>query len=324
MSSFKSKTALLGGILDYAGTFPPAQLPLSDALKESVAFRDTGKHPWLSTRMALGMRDLQQVTQEMLLSIAGPGTTWVFTAIATNGDEATRGTYLRSMESDLEVIDGFNEVGRHGICRRFINAYETKLPSQPQIAMQAVGELRRLLEMHAKGIRPIFEIDLSGPWRERLAGVAQSIQNRLENDNKRVSRPGLKVRTGGTGSASAEQLCRVIFLCASHSMCFKATQGLHEALTHDGAFGFLNVFSALNYHWILGESKFGEIEMLELLSDQDPGAFEFGDRYLRWRDHRISIDEIEAARQEHQGCFGSCSLSEPDESLARFFSNQMR
>lgn len=323
MSSFKSKTALLGGILDYAGTFPPARLPLSDALKESVAFRNNGKHPWLSTRMALGVQDLRQVTEDLLLSVAGPGTTWVFTAIAAKGDEATQSTYLRSVESDLEVIDGFNEVGRHGICRRFINAYETKLPSQPQIAQQTVGEVVQLLSMHAKGIRPIFEIDLSGPWRERLAGVAQSIQNRPDHENKRGSQPGLKVRTGGADAASAEQLCRVISECASYSMCFKATQGLHEALSHDGAFGFLNVFSALNYHWILGESKFGKIEILELLSDPDPGAFDFGERYLRWRNHRISIDEIEAARQEHQGCFGSCSLSEPDESLSRFFSNQM-
>ena len=49
---------------------------------------------------------------------------------------------------------------------------------------------------------------------------------------------------------------------------------------------------------------------LDLLEERDPSAVSFGESGVQWRDHMLSLDVLERAR-ERMTTFGSCSFREP-------------
>jgi hypothetical protein len=135
-----------------------------------------------------------------------------------------------------------------------------------------------------------------------------------------------KVRTGGVTSdafPAADVLARFIADCARLGVPFKATAGLHHPLrgeqwlTYDvGAptatmFGFLNVFVAAS----LARTGADEQTLRGALEERQPGAFDFRDDGLRWRDRAVPLDELTATRRDLALSFGSCSFREPVDDL---------
>lgn len=55
----------------------------------------------------------------------------------------------------------------------------------------------------------------------------------------------LKLRCGGAYAPTAEELAAAIVHCVEHGRPFKLTAGLHSAVAHDGAHGFVNVMAAV-------------------------------------------------------------------------------
>jgi hypothetical protein len=54
---------------------------------------------------------------------------------------------------------------------------------------------------------------------------------------------------------------------------------------------------------------------LQLLDEQSSQAFQFDVDGVGWRQHRLSRNEIAAARQSFAISFGSCSFMEPIDDL---------
>jgi hypothetical protein len=52
-----------------------------------------------------------------------------------------------------------------------------------------------------------------------------------------------------------------------------------------------------------------------LLEEQSVRAFHFDVDGVAWREHRLSRDEIAAARRDFSISFGSCSFTEPIDDL---------
>ena len=73
MTEYHGKIALLGGIIDYAGTFPPAALPLHKALEKAATFRRTGKHPWLMGKIAYPLTEIRNLTPRLLYGAGADG-----------------------------------------------------------------------------------------------------------------------------------------------------------------------------------------------------------------------------------------------------------
>ncbi len=132
-----------------------------------------------------------------------------------------------------------------------------------------------------------------------------------------------KIRAGGVVPESiptVDQLADFILRCAELDLPFKATAGLHHPIRashpltyEDGAptaimHGFLNLFLAAAFAWA------GQQDIHPLLSETDPGAFRFDDR-AHWRDWSLTTDEVTDARHHFAHSFGSCSFTEPLESL---------
>jgi hypothetical protein len=135
-----------------------------------------------------------------------------------------------------------------------------------------------------------------------------------------------KVRTGGVthdGFPPTAHLLRFLQACVRAGVAFKATAGLHHAmraeyhLTYEpdsptgSMFGFLNLFLAGAFL----RAGMAEREAAQILEEESPLAFQFDNRGVSWRDHRIGLDALGATREDVIVSFGSCSFTEPLEEL---------
>jgi len=75
--------------------------------------------------------------------------------------------------------------------------------------------------------------------------------------------------------------------------------------------GFLNVFLAAAFLRAGMETGLA----VQLLAEQSSRAFHIDLDGVGWREHRLSRDEIAAARRKFAISFGSCSFTEPIEDL---------
>jgi len=326
-STSHSKIALLGNLIDYAGTFPPAALSFEEALKEAATCRKTLKAPWLLSKMALPIADLKKLSSKMLIDSGSDGSPWLFTALGTPAETTADATeYARAVEWDLREVKRFNERGFEGSCRHFIIAYESKLPTTVLASKDAdtalaylSPTLTRMASHFPSSFNAFFEISIEDEFRPSLASIAEALASWNDSNQEISFTPGLKVRTGGKVVPTSEQLAEVVRQAVRHGLRFKATQGLHAAVTHGNDFGFVNLFGALSLAQVLGEEAFGLGEIRRCLESEDPRDFVFSPTSFSWKGHKIDCELIEAARRKHAGCFGSCSIVEPDDSLCQTF-----
>jgi hypothetical protein len=324
--SYSSKIALLGSLVDYAGTFPPAQLPLEEALHEAAKVRRTLKHPWLLGKMALSLADLKKISPRSLFNQGADGSPWLFTALGTAlKDDADATEFTRGMEWDLREIRRCNDRGWNSSCRNRIVAYDTRLPpSVPTRGTDAVADfvspaLERAQILSDIDLTIFLEVEITGPNFGSVLGVGDALARWAQSHVETKIVPGIKVRTGGKAKPSDEALATAILATTSQRLKFKATQGLHHAVTTNEEYGFVNLFAALTLAQALGEETFGLDQIRNCLNEQSPRAFSFEELKFSWAGHELDLESIEAARRHHAGCFGSCSITEPDDALAESF-----
>jgi hypothetical protein len=316
---YDSKRALLGGIIDYAGTFPPASLPFEAAMQEAANYRNVLRHPWLVSKFVLSLPLLKTVNPRVLVDAGADGSPWLFTALGSApADDASEIDFARLVEWDLREIGRFNERGTYSSLRHAVVAYEVRLPPNALTHPKAIGEfLRPTLERFVGltgQVLPYFELPMGPDWRGRIQGTVEALAE-WHSESGEVSAPGVKIRTGGQTPPSSEQLAEAIVAITSHALRFKATQGLHHALTRDGAFGFVNLFAALTLAQALGQDNFTGDDVQACLLSTKSEDFRFTADRFAWKKHELDLETIEAARRRHAGCFGSCSIKEPDEFL---------
>lgn len=149
-----------------------------------------------------------------------------------------------------------------------------------------------------------------------------SLPTYCEAPVERIAGAFAKVRMGGVtpeAIPSVEQAADFLRGAAALRLPFKATAGLHHPirslrpLTYapDGPravmHGFVNFFVAAAFAWHGMEGE----ALIEVLREEDPRAFEFGDVWLRWRGRPLTTAQVEAARRDFAHSFGSCSFEEP-------------
>jgi len=135
MTGYGTAKALMANLVDYAGIFPPAALPLHEALKVAAAFRSRSRHPWILSRLALPLTDIKELTPRVLYDAGSDGSPWLFAAL---GAVATSEDWLRSLEWDFREIKALNAKGAGASVRIRILSYETKVPDEDP---EAIGPL---------------------------------------------------------------------------------------------------------------------------------------------------------------------------------------
>jgi hypothetical protein len=325
--------ALLSSIVDYAGLFPPAKLPLEDSIRNYARYRQEPDR-WMLGRFIIPAARLTELAPFADLFNHEPP--FLFSALGRGGD--TMRAFLTGLRSDLEAITQFHQQHEG---KATVDVLEVKLPADvlgpkgADAVKQLFLQTALMLDQHAPAkLTPYYEPSLSGDWRALLNHFPPALATaNASTATTRVINPsappppesghqgGFKLRCGGLEAAafpSIEQVAAVITACHEHRIPLKATAGLHHPLRRFDAsvqthmHGFLNVFgAAVLAHTRPWCEELGQI----ILSEEDPSAFRFDADSFQWRDLRVSVADIQAARRRAAISFGSCSFDEPRDDL---------
>ncbi len=319
----ESLQALLTGIIDYAGMFPPAKLPLDVAVKNYDAYKKGG-HAWMLSRFVCGASILPGM--EVYASALARGRAGgCLVAVAGRGGEDMI-SFLEVLQQDLACVDTFDKVvGLSGE----VDVFEVKLPEAvieggSESVYELVERSSEIFASGAPGVRSFYEIGFGTGGPETVFETLSALKKFNDRWAGERYRPaGAKIRTGGADATvipSSNQLAFFISACCKLGLTYKATAGLHRPLRHaDKALatevhGFLNVFVAavLAHASVLPLPK-----IVNILECAKIGNFEFSSDGLSCCGHHATIDQIVAARRESCVSFGSCSFDEPVEGLQK-------
>lgn len=279
-----STRALLTEIIDYAGMFPPAKLPLDQALRNFAQYRACPES-WLLGRFICPMGQLallSAIVQEHL-SLEQPMPLVVLGTADLQADAGTIRNFLERNPSRFRV-----------------EGYESKWP--------ASGSLP---EFSGIAGRIFSEISLDGDWKTTIIQAIEKLET------AKSPRHGLKLRCGGEQASAfptPEQLALTLKYCRDAAVPLKFTAGLHHPIRHFDrqlgikAHGFLNVFVAGALAHALG---LDESTIRRIIEEENAANFQFAEEQLGWRNHFIASEQISAARARLVTSFGSCSFEEP-------------
>lgn len=303
--------ALLEGLFDYAGMFPPAALSLEEAVRESARFPDALERPdMLGADLVLRPDGLARLRTEDLAAAGfsprrGCKICLVGVPLADAEAQARNLTTWNQERALAKVPQSVVSLEVHADLAR--PAHEVAASLMPLRFLLAETDVRIYLE-------PAWD---DATWQERFDDAFACID--ATNEDGELRPVGLKVRCGGPNALSPATLARIIAAVNERELAWKATQGLHHPLVeerHGNQVGFVGLVTALRLQRALGES-FGADESAACIAEQDPDAFTFDDG-LRWRDHVVAGTALgRTLRTRFQ--IGSCSLREPDEDLKRLF-----
>lgn len=288
--------ALLASTIDFAGMFPPAKLSFDETMRIAALWRRQALFPWLLGRIVLPVSNLSQVDDELVLSHGADGSPWFFTVLASDGP----------MAQELGEIAAFNRSQTEACVRKRVVGFEKKIETS---AIES--SWFRNTDLPLRDLLPLTIYFESSP-SDHFSRVASQLRQ-LQDSSPFYF--GIKLRTGGGTTPSAQTVASAIEAAVSHGIRFKVTQGLHEAISHNELFGFINLFVALNLKQGLGLDK---TSIIDCLTDSDRSAFTVSEKGLRWKKQTVTLSELYQTRKTHAAAFGSCSLDEPESSLKQF------
>jgi hypothetical protein len=280
--------ALLAGLVDYAGLFPPAALPMDDAVREYARWQ-RAEEAWMLGRFVLPATRLVELGRaaDAYLPEPGAGRPWRLSALLG-----------ADVHGESSLTTSFN---RSHAGRAVVDAVELKT--------EGAEDADSALEALPAGLEAFVEVPL-GSELDRLLAV-------LRRHGARA-----KVRTGGVvpeAIPDPADVARFIAACAAAGVAWKATAGLHHPvraehpLTYEPGspratmHGFLNVFAAA----ALARTGASVPELEKVLREQDASAIRLGGDALTWRSRRVPVDALADTRSGFGASFGSCSFAEP-------------
>ena len=277
-----ARTAFLAGLIDDAGLFPPARLPMDEALAAHLATK-RGPYGWAVSRFGCPAGRLAEIPPELPLRLS-------------------------------VVVDG---VGDLALVHRFAARARVELLEAPLAALR--GFVDAIDSSGIPGpVQPVFEI----PPTEIDAGLAALAELRAERDWTGTCRaPWAKIRCGGLTADAfppPERLAAFIATAARLGVPFKATAGLHQPFRHVAAdtgfthHGFVNVVAASVF-----AQRCDQPLLRALIEDGDPAHFSLTREGLRWNELVAPAAAVAASREHALTAYGSCSTDEPLEALDR-------
>jgi hypothetical protein len=296
-----SLRALLTGLIDYAGLFPPARLTLDQAIRNYARYRREDD-AWMLGRFvvpAIRLEELEPYHDELFRQ----SPPFAFSVLGRGG--ATLPEFLANLRTDLHDIAAFRK--RHGE-RVSVDVLEVRLPADltdPRLPESAESLYKTSRVFPAIDLLAFFESP------DQPEGLLEQL-GRLPVDHV-----GFKMRCGGLEVAafpSSRQIAAALCGSLDAGVPFKATAGLHHPLPRFDAavkarmHGFINVFLA---GALMHARDLTAEEIHPLLEDDRPQHFAFNNKGASWRTLRATTKEIAAAREDFVLSFGSCSFDEP-------------
>jgi hypothetical protein len=278
--------ALLSGLIDYAGLFPPASLEMAEAVGNYAAYLEQ-ESAWVLGRFLVPvsrLAEFERAQAELKLSAR-----WRLSGLIGS-----------DLDRDLALIARFN-----GGDAAFLDTFEAKAKTG-----EAADELMSRLP---EGVKVYFEVEPNCPL-ERLASIGRL------GARAKIRTGGLTP----DAIPPTHAIESFISTCASTRTAFKATAGLHHPvrclrpLSYEAdapvarMHGFLNVFlaAALAY-----QGTRSPAQLAAVLDTSEAERLRFDDGTARCGDAMVTTEQIRIAREQFAISFGSCSFQEPIEDL---------
>ncbi|HET7041862.1 MAG TPA: hypothetical protein VFI13_07575, partial [Gemmatimonadales bacterium] len=116
-------TTLLTGLVDYAGLFPPAELPMGQAVEKYASYKK-GAHSWMLGRFVLPVARLGEFATAAQGKVPAAGEPWWLAGLVN----------AASLRADISAAADFNE--RHDL-GAVIDSFELKAADPALIAEAA-------------------------------------------------------------------------------------------------------------------------------------------------------------------------------------------
>jgi len=292
--------ALLNGLVDFAGLFPPAGLDMRSAVLAYAGYRQ-GPHAHVLGSFVVPATRLDECGAEL--------------AALGDGDTTGRVWLLSVLAGELDIPRAlhFAPAADRGPSAQ-VGSIEVKADTAAGVA-RATALVPRAMTM-------AVEVPLTiGREDRRSVLTAVRSAGRLA-----------KLRTGGLTPESIPmpaQVAEFIWDCARAGVPFKATAGLHHPVRAEHPLtyapdspravmhGFINVFLASAVAWAAAQSDEAvrspdpPADVIDLLDERDPSAFRLEHDAVWWRGTVITATELARVRARFARSFGSCSFSEP-------------
>jgi hypothetical protein len=284
--------AAFTALIDYAGLYPPAQLPMAESVAEYSAAR-SGSHSWMLGRFIVPASRVD----ELLTMVMGEP---VALSVIVDAGVDSR-TWLLNVQNSLTHIANM----RRNETRIRVEALEIALPpvqTNRETYDAAIGQFSAAVQQASLRDVPAFvELPRDNRREALLPGAMYALARH---------RLGAKVRCGGVTSEatpSPAEIAQFIAHAKEDGVPYKATAGLHHPVRHLNAgagfvmHGFLNVLVAS----LRAREGAGVDELDSIIASEDAAQLQLD----------ASAEEIEAMRRETFIAYGSCSFSEPVEDL---------
>ena len=286
--------ALLTGLIDYAGTFPPAKLSLEQAAHNFVNYL-RGPDAWMLGKLVVPAAQISQL-QELLQTNPEANALSCPVSVLLGAEPQRDAELVRKA-----VAAGGPSRGVAIPVQMSVDAIEFR-PGSPSMIAEMVSALPQNV--------PVFcEVPVTEDLPVWLAAIQRAGWS-------------AKIRTGGVTPElfpSSAKVADFIAQCHQHGVAFKATAGLHHpvraehALTYEPGsvcgvmHGFLNVFlGAAFLDWGAAKER-----LLQILDDTQSANFHFGDDSAHWGKLFLNASDLAATRQRFAISFGSCSFEDP-------------
>lgn len=311
--------ALMSGLVDYAGLFPPAKLAMAASVEKYAQYA-AGEYAWMLGRFILPVSKIEEFRKAAagVLPRQAGEEPWLISAII-DGD----------LDENLDSIFAFNHEhaqAKNGLAN--IDAAEIKVPMPGDAGLDAAALtgaafIDDAIERMPEEVYPFFELPVLAPKGQVAPDLRGCIATLAGADG------AAKVRTGGlVPEAIPSSRAVAEFLCGCHAadVPFKATAGLHHAvraeydLTYEKGcprsimHGFVNVFVAAS---MLHALRIDVETVTKILEERDPKKFVFDASGIRGGGGSLAVDtaQIERAREVFALSYGSCSFEEPLQEL---------
>lgn len=284
-----SVKTLLSKIIDYAGLFPPSKVSMETAVQNYAEYLKS-ENSWMLGRFITPVNLLDEFSRtagKVLQKDNG----WRLSAIA--GEDFSQ---------DLEEIADFNNENADAAV---IDTVEVKA--------QSSEEVKAIAHKLPKNLTVYIEIPSSIILTDLITAIA-------------LSKTRAKIRTGGVTQNAfppVDEIVKFMRVCIAANIPFKATAGLHHPLRgikpltyeEDAARGAMNGFLNLFLTAVFLRQNLNHKFVHELMNDENAENFTFEEDGISWKNHTMTIAEIELTRRKCAVSFGSCSFTEPIEDL---------
>ncbi|MFH0881554.1 MAG: hypothetical protein V2A56_01065 [bacterium] len=311
--------ALMDGLIDYAGLFPPAELSMEQAIQTYATYR-LSPDAWMINTFVVPANRLSELADHSGHFYTNPP--YRFTITGRGG--TAMGDFLSGSDKDLMDARRFLEI--HGDYVR-IERYEVRLPedvlegvSSRRMGDILAGVVDRLESSLQAQPRIFIEASWRKNWRQRFNALISEL-SRLNRDRDLDNALGFKLRCGGTTAGDvppSDFVAGAIYSAARSHLPMKFTAGLHHPLRQYrdnfgiDMHGFINVFVA---GALVHTLKLDEFQIRDIIDERDLDAFHLDETEVGWRELRISIADFRKARSEFVIGYGSCSFDEPRSNL---------